>query len=251
MMLNKIIDFSLQYKLLVILLFMVLSFLGYRSYHTVPIDAFPDITPKQVVIYTESVGNSAEDIEKLITYPLESALSGMAGVKNIVSNSFFGLSYVSIFFEEEYDIYFLRQQVTERVLSVDIPEGWGKPTLGPNTTGLGQVFWYEVKDATQSKSIQELRELQDFLGADKDIEKRLKDRPRSGRPATITAEQWCKIMALACEKPENHGVPITHWSQSSLTAEIIKQGILESVSPNHIGNFLKKSNYNLTEASIG
>jgi len=86
---------------------------------------------------------------------------------------------------------------------------------------------------------------------DKDIEERLKDRPRSGRPATITAEQWCKIMALACEKPENHGVPITHWSQSSLTAEIIKQGILESVSPNHIGNFLKKSNYNLIEVSIG
>jgi cobalt-zinc-cadmium resistance protein CzcA len=94
---------------------MTLSFLGYRSYQTVPIDAFPDITPKQVVIYTESSGNSAEDIEKLITYPLESALSGMAGVKSIMSNSFFGLSYISIFFEDSYDIYFLRQQVSERV----------------------------------------------------------------------------------------------------------------------------------------
>jgi cobalt-zinc-cadmium resistance protein CzcA len=142
---------------------MTLSFLGYRSYQTIPIDAFPDITPKQVVIYTESSGNSAEDIEKLITYPLESALSGMAGVKSIMSNSFFGLSYVSIFFEDEYDIYFLRQQVSERVLSVDIPEGWGKPTLGPNTTGLGQVFWYEVKDATKTKSLQEIRELQEFF----------------------------------------------------------------------------------------
>lgn len=86
---------------------------------------------------------------------------------------------------------------------------------------------------------------------DKDIEERLKDRPRSGRPATITAEQWCKIMALACEKPENHGVPITHWSHSSLTIEIIKQGIVESISPTHVGNFLKKSNYNPTEAYIG
>ena len=162
-MLNKIIDLSLKYKLLVIVLFMVLSFLGYRSYQTIPIDAFPDITPKQVVIYTESAGNSAEDIEKLITYPLESALSGMAGVKSIMSNSFFGLSYVSIFFEDEYDIYFLRQQVSERVLSVDIPEGWGKPTLGPNTTGLGQVFWYEVKDSTKTKSLQAIRELQEFF----------------------------------------------------------------------------------------
>jgi len=162
-MLNKIIELSLKYKLLVIVLFMTLSFLGYRSYHTVPIDAFPDITPKQVVIYTESAGNSAEDIEKLITYPLESALSGMAGVKSIMSNSFFGLSYVSIFFEDEYDIYFLRQQVAERVQSVGIPQGWGKPTLGPNTTGLGQVFWYEVKDSTKTKSLQEIRELQEFF----------------------------------------------------------------------------------------
>ena len=148
---------------MVIVLFIVLSFLGYQSYKTVPIDAFPDITPKQVVIYTESAGNSAEDIEKLITYPLESALSGMAGVKSIMSNSIFGLSYVSVFFEDEYDIYFLRQQVSERVLSVDIPEGWGKPTLGPNTTGLGQVFWYEVKDKGKTKSLQEIRELQEFF----------------------------------------------------------------------------------------
>ncbi len=162
-MLNKIIDLSLRYKLLVIVLFIVLSFLGYRSYQNVPIDAFPDITPKQVVIYTESAGNSAEDIEKLITYPIESALSGMAGVKSIMSNSIFGLSYVSVFFEDSYDIYFLRQQVSERILSVDIPNGWGKPTLGPNTTGLGQVFWYELKDTTGKKSLQEIRELQEFF----------------------------------------------------------------------------------------
>ena len=162
-MLDKIIDSSLKNKLLVIVLFMVISFLGYRSYHTVPIDAFPDITPKQVVIYTESAGNSAEDIEKLITYPIEAAVSGMAGVKSIMSNSFFGLSYVSIFFEDEYDIYFLRQQVAERVQLVDIPQGWGKPVLGPNTTGLGQVFWYEVKDSSKSKSLQEIRGLQEFF----------------------------------------------------------------------------------------
>ena len=162
-MLNKLIDTSLKYKLLVIVLFILLSFLGYRSYLRVPIDAFPDITPKQVVIYTESSGNSAEDIEKLITYPLESALSGMAGVKSIMSNSIFGLSYISIFFEDNYDIYFLRQQVSERIQNVDIPKGWGKPILGPNTTGLGQVFWYEVKDSTHTKSLQELRELQEFF----------------------------------------------------------------------------------------
>ena len=83
------------------------------------------------------------------------------------------------------------------------------------------------------------------------VEERLKDKARSGRKATITAEQWCKIMALACEKPENYGVPITHWSHSTLTAEIIKQGIVETISIAHVGNFLKKQNYNPIEVSIG
>jgi cobalt-zinc-cadmium resistance protein CzcA len=161
--LNKIIDLSLRYRLLVVVLFIALFFLGFRAYQSIPIDAFPDITPTQVVIYTESSGNSAEDIEKLITYPIESALSGMAGVKSIISNSIFGLSYVSVFFDDGYDLYFLRQLVSERLATVDIPSSWGRPQIGPNTTGLGQVFWYEVKrDTNSSKSLQEIRELQEY-----------------------------------------------------------------------------------------
>jgi Putative silver efflux pump len=116
-----------------------------------------------VVIYTESAGNSAEDIEKLITYPIESALSGMAGVKTIMSNSIFGLSYISVFFEDSYDIYFLRQQVSERILSVDIPNGWGKPTLRPNTTGLGQVFWYELHDTKGKNPSKRYENYKSFL----------------------------------------------------------------------------------------
>ncbi|MCK4874866.1 MAG: efflux RND transporter permease subunit, partial [Sulfurimonas sp.] len=91
-MLDKLIDISLKYKLLVITLFVIVTAFGFKAYQEIPVDAFPDITPKQVVIYTESPGNSAEDIEKLITYPIESAISGIAGVKMIMSNSFFGLS---------------------------------------------------------------------------------------------------------------------------------------------------------------
>ncbi len=162
-MLNSIIELSLKYKLLVIAIFIAIMAFGFRAYQNIPIDAFPDITPKQVVIYTESPGNSAEDIEKLITYPLESAISGMAGVKMIMSNSFFGLSYVSVFFEDDMDIYFLRQLMSERLLSVDIPDGWGKPVLGPNTTGLGQVFWYEIKDTTNKYTLREIRQMQDYI----------------------------------------------------------------------------------------
>lgn len=164
-MLDKIIDLSLKYKLLVIVLFIAISALGFKAYKTIPVDAFPDITPKQVVIYTESPGNSAEDIEKLITYPIESAMSGMAGVKMIMSNSIFGLSYVSVFFEDDMDIYFLRQLVSERLTTVDIPNGWGKPTLGPNTTGLGQVYWYQLLDKTKKYSLKELREIQEYTVA--------------------------------------------------------------------------------------
>ncbi len=162
-MLDKIIDLSLKYKLLVIVLFISICALGFKAYKDIPVDAFPDITPKQVVIYTESPGNSAEDIEKLITYPIESAMSGMAGVETIMSNSMFGLSYVSVFFEDDMDIYFLRQLVSERLNSIDIPNGWGKPTLGPNTTGLGQVFWYQLKDKNNKYTLQELREMQEYI----------------------------------------------------------------------------------------
>ncbi len=163
MMLEKLIELSLKYKILVLVLFIAIAAFGFEAYKKIPIDAFPDITPKQVVIYTESPGNSAEDIEKLITYPIESALSGMAGVKLIISNSIFGLSYVSVFFEDDLDIYFLRQLVSERIGSVDIPQGWGKPQLGPNTTGLGQVFWYQVKDSTKKYSLREIREMQEYI----------------------------------------------------------------------------------------
>jgi cobalt-zinc-cadmium resistance protein CzcA len=162
-MLDRLIDISLRYKLLVLVLFIAITAFGFRAYQQIPVDAFPDITPKQVVIYTESPGNSAEDIEKLITYPIESAVSGMAGVKKIMSNSFFGLSYVSIFFEDDMDIYFLRQLVSERLGNVDIPQGWGTPELGPNTTGLGQVFWYELHDAANRYSLQEIRQMQDYI----------------------------------------------------------------------------------------
>ena len=162
-MLDNLIELSLKYKLLVIALFIAISIFGFKAYKEIPVDAFPDITPKQVVIYTESPGNSAEDIEKLLTYPIESAMAGMAGVKMITSNSMFGLSYVSVYFEDSMDIYFLRQLVNERLNTVDIPDGWGKPTLGPNTTGLGQVFWYQVYDTTGKYSLQEIREMQEYI----------------------------------------------------------------------------------------
>ena len=148
-MLNRIVELSLRYRFLVIILFAVVAFLGIRAVRDVPIDAFPDVTPAQVNIYTESPGLAAEDIERLLTTPVESALAGLPKVQDIRSVSLFGLSYVSVYFEDDMDIYFARQLVNERLQEIGdrLPEGYGKPGMGPNTSGLGQVFWYTVERA--------------------------------------------------------------------------------------------------------
>ncbi|MBL4789878.1 MAG: efflux RND transporter permease subunit, partial [Kordiimonadaceae bacterium] len=167
-MLNKLVENSLQYKFLVIIIFASIAFLGWRAVGNVPIDAFPDVTPVQVNIYTESPGLAAEDVEKLLTFPIESGMAGLPGVQEIRSVSLFGLSYVAVYFEDDMDIYFVRQLVTERLAEVSnrIPEGYGTPEMGPNTSGLGQVFWYTVerKDETlqNGASDMDLRTLQDW-----------------------------------------------------------------------------------------
>ena len=148
-MLNQLVEFSLRYKFLVLITFAVVAFLGINAVRNVPIDAFPDVTPAQVNIYTESPGLAAEDVELLLTTPVESALAGLPKVQEIRSVSLFGLSYVAVYFEDDMDIYFARQLVNERLQEIGdrLPEGYGKPSMGPNTSGLGQVFWYTVERA--------------------------------------------------------------------------------------------------------
>ena len=150
-MLEKLVEASLRYKFLVLIFFGVVAFLGWRAVVTVPIDAFPDVTPAQVNIYTESPGLAAEDIEQLLTFPIESGLAGLPNVQQIRSVSLFGLSYVAVYFDDGMDIYFARRLVMERLQEVGdrIPEGYGTPEMGPNTSGLGQVFWYTLERADE------------------------------------------------------------------------------------------------------
>ncbi|MBL4853009.1 MAG: efflux RND transporter permease subunit [Robiginitomaculum sp.] len=167
-MLNKLVEFSLQYKVLVLITFGVIAFLGVRAINTIPIDAFPDVTPAQVNIYTESPGLAAEDVEELLTFPIESAMAGLPDVKEIRSVSLFGLSYVAVYFKDDMDIYFARRLVGERLQEVGdrIPEGYGTPELGPNSSGLGQVFWYTLERADEKLNADitdmDLRTLQDW-----------------------------------------------------------------------------------------
>jgi heavy metal efflux system protein len=163
-MLNKIVDLSLRYKVLVLVAFVLVVLLGVKAWREVPVDAFPDVTPVQVNIYTSSPGIAAEDVEKLLTFPVETAVAGLPGIEQIRSVSMFCLSSVSVYFKDNVDIYFARRLVSEKLLEAKarIPEGYGEPVLGPNSSGLGQVFWYTVESADKKLTQMDLRTLQDW-----------------------------------------------------------------------------------------
>jgi cobalt-zinc-cadmium resistance protein CzcA len=163
-MLNRIVDLSLRYKLLVLLAFVLMAFFGVRAFLNVPVDAFPDVTPNQVNVYTESPGLAAEDVEQLLTTPIETAMAGLPGVEQIRSVSLFGLSYVGVYFKDDVDIYFARRLVGEKLQEAKerLPAGYGEPSLGPNSSGLGQVFWYTVESADEKLSAMDLRTLHDW-----------------------------------------------------------------------------------------
>lgn len=163
-MLSAIVAASLRYKVLVVVAFAAIVGWGAHAFLVVPVDAFPDVTPVQVSIYTESPGIAAEEVEKLVTFPVETAMAGLPGVQQIRSVSLFGLSYVSVYFNDDVDIYFARRLAGERLAEARerIPEGFGKPELGPNTSGLGQVYWYTIESADKKLSSMDLRTLQDW-----------------------------------------------------------------------------------------
>ena len=163
-MLHALVDASLRYKVLVLAAFLIVVGLGVQALRQVPVDAFPDVTPVQVNIYTESPGLAAEDVEKLLTAPIEGALAGLPGVDEVRSVSMFGLSYINVYFKDNVDIYFARRLVGEKLQDVKgrLPAGYGEPVLGPNSSGLGQVFWYTVESADRKLSTMDLRTLQDW-----------------------------------------------------------------------------------------
>lgn len=167
-MLNKIIEFSIKNKLIVGLF--IVALIGYGSYQftKLPIDAVPDITDNQVQVITSAPSLGATDIERLITFPIEQANSNIPGLKEIRSFSRFGLSVVTIVFDDATDVYWARQQVTERLSAVkdQIPKGIGDPFLAPVTTGLGEIYQYAVrtKPGYEKKyDVTELRTIQDWI----------------------------------------------------------------------------------------
>ncbi len=162
---NRWIDFSLKNILLMITLAVLLMAAGYFSYTKLPVDAFPDVSPSLVQVFTETEGLAPEEIEKYITFPVEAAMNGLPDVEKIRSVSNFGLSVVNIYFKDGTDIYFARQLVNERLQEAreQIPEGFGDPQMGPISTGMGLILFYYLEDTTGTYSLMELRTLQDWL----------------------------------------------------------------------------------------
>ncbi len=162
-MIGRIVDFSLEHRFLVVVLWLLAAALGLRAMRELPIDAVPDVTNVQVQVLTNSPGLAPQEVESFITFPVESALSGLPSVDEIRSVSKFGLSVVTVVFDEDTDVYRARQLVAERLARARdaIPAGYGEPEMGPISTGLGEIYQFELRG--EGYSPMELRTLLDWV----------------------------------------------------------------------------------------
>ncbi len=161
-MINWLIEISLRNRFLVIGLFLLVGAWGYWALLTTPIDAIPDLSDNQVIVFTDWTGRSPQEVEDQITYPLTVSLQGLPGVRVVRSSSAFGFSMINVIFEDWVDLYFARSRVLERLnlLTKALPAGV-VPTLGPDATGVGHVFWYTVEG--KGYSLRDLRSIQDWF----------------------------------------------------------------------------------------
>src|SRR5215204_198337 len=161
-MINRFIDVALKNRFIVVALYLGLAGWGWWALTTTPIDAIPDLSDNQVIVFTDWPGHSPQEVEDQVTYPLTTNLQGLAGVRVVRSQSAFGFSMIYVVFEDNVELYFARARVLERMSLVtkSLPTG-AIPSLGPDATGVGHVFWYTVESPTLS--LRDLRTLQDWF----------------------------------------------------------------------------------------
>lgn len=168
-MISLLISWCLKNRFLVVAFYLAVTVAGIIAMFRTPIDAIPDLSENQVILFTEWPGRSAQEVEDQITYPLSTAVQGLAGVKTVRAQSAFGFSMLTVIFEDRIDVYFARARVLERLNSLPfkLPEGV-TPALGPDATGLGWVYQYYLDDSQAREmgkglDLGELRSLQDWL----------------------------------------------------------------------------------------
>ena len=161
-MIHKLIEWSLRNRGIVIVIYIAVAAAGYWALTRTPIDAIPDLSDNQVIVFTDWTGRSPQEVEDQVTYPLVTNLQGLPGVRVVRANSAFSFSMINIIFEDNVDLYWARTRVLERLnlVSKQLPEGV-VPTLGPDATGVGQVFWYTLE--SDSMNLRDLRSVQDWF----------------------------------------------------------------------------------------
>src|SRR5918994_4909334 len=161
-MIRRLIDMSVRNRVLVVALYLGLGAWGWWALSATPIDAIPDLSDNQVIVFTEWPGHSAQEVEDQVSYPLTVNLQGLAGVRVVRSQSAFGFSMIYVVFDDGIDQYFARARVLERLSLVTslLPDGT-TPRLGPDATGVGHVFWYTVE--SDQHSLRDLRTIQDWF----------------------------------------------------------------------------------------
>ena len=162
-MLDKLVVFALQNRLLMVLLFLLMSGLGMVRLFQLPIDAFPDTSPVQVQINTTAPALNAAEIEQQISLPIEAAISGLPGLEEVRSISKFGFGQVVAVFNDEVSIYAARQFISERLRTVELATGIEQPQLGPIATGLGEILHYILRSEDPNRSLAEIREYHDWV----------------------------------------------------------------------------------------
>ena len=164
-MIERLVRLSLRTRAFVVIAMVAVIGVGVVNYAGMPVDAFPDISPIMVPVFAEAHGMSPEEVERLISYPIESAMNGLPGVRQIKSTSAFGMAVIYVYFDDDVDIYFARQVVGERLQEAreQIPEGFGEPEMGPISTGMGLILFYYLEDTTGRYTLEELRTIQDWL----------------------------------------------------------------------------------------
>src|SRR4051795_414471 len=161
-MINRLIEFSLKNRFLIVLAYLFLAGWGYWALLRTPIDAIPDLSETQVIVFADWPGRSPQEVEDQVTYPMTTNLQGLAGVKAVRASSAFGFSMVNVIFEDGTDLYFGRQRILERMNLIQglMPKGV-TPVLGPDASAVGQVFWYTLEGEGHDPG--ELRALQDWF----------------------------------------------------------------------------------------
>ena len=161
-MISRLIELSLRHRALVIAVYLALAAWGYWALLATPIDAIPDLSDNQVIVFTDWPGRSPQEVEDQVTYPLVTSLQGLAGVRVVRASSAFSFSMINVIFEDDVELYWARTRILERLnlVAAQLPEGV-RPTLGPDASGVGQVFWYTLE--SDRHSLRDLRTLQDWF----------------------------------------------------------------------------------------